>query len=67
MSHQRYSYLGMVIVLALSACIVYLLVKFTSEELGWTQRATKEIVQCAKKGESAIVIEHVQRVECYEP
>ena len=67
MTHQRYSYIGLIIGIALAFCSVYMLAKFAHEELGWSQEMYRQVNECVKARKQAVIIGHSERVECYEP
>jgi uncharacterized membrane protein len=67
MTKQRYSYIGLIIVLALSFCVVYLLAKFTQKELGWSREMYRQVNECVRDSKVAVVVGHSERVECHEP
>ena len=64
---QRYSYFGLIIVFALSFCVVYLLARVTHQELGWSAEMYRQVDECIKDRKIATIIGHSERVECNEP
>ena len=67
MSHQRYSYIGLIIGIALAFCSVYIMAKFAKDEIGWSAEMYRQVDQCIKDRKIATIIGHSERVECNEP